>query len=75
VDSDTEPSILHLDHIQPIGKHHDSYELTEYCLKEDAVNLMREWLDWLFTGEMDAESSLYDIREALLNDPFGNVLE
>jgi hypothetical protein len=25
--------------------------------------------------EMDAESSLYDIREALLNDPFGNVLE
>lgn len=65
INSETESSILRLDHIQPIGKHHDSYELTEYCLKEDAVDLMREWLDWLFTGEMDAEGILNIIQNEL----------
>ena len=66
IPSDTESSILRLDHIQPIGKHHDSYEPTEYSLKPDVVDLISEWVGWLTTGEVDKYSVLNDIRNELL---------
>ncbi|MCI5219390.1 MAG: hypothetical protein D3914_09415 [Candidatus Electrothrix sp. LOE2] len=66
IPSDTESSILRFDHIQPIGKHNDSYELTEYTLKEDVVYLLNEWIDWLITGEVDRDSVLNEIRNDLL---------
>ncbi len=56
-------SIIRLDHIQPIGKHHDSVEFTEYCLSEEALKIIDEWVDWLVTGEMDEDSTLYFYRE------------
>lgn len=66
IPSDTESSILRLDHIQPIGKHHDSYELTDYVLKGDVVDLLNEWIGWLTTGTVDEDSVLNEIRNELL---------
>lgn len=66
IHSDTESSILRLDHIQPIGRHHDSYELTDYVLKAEVVDLLNEWIGWLTTGEVDEDSILNEIRNDLL---------
>ena len=60
-------SILRLDHIQPIGKHYESHEWTQYCLSEEAMLILNEWLHWLLEDELPDESTLLDIREALLN--------
>ena len=43
-------SILRLDHLQPIGTHYNSYELSGYKLSEDALEIMDEWLNWLIYG-------------------------
>lgn len=58
-------SILRLDQLQPIGRHHDSYELTEYCLSADAMEVIDSWLVWLFTGTLDAKSLLAIMRTEL----------
>ena len=34
--SGVEESILRLDHLQPIGNHHNAYQLSEYKLNNDA---------------------------------------
>jgi len=47
-----EESLLRFDHIQPIGMHHDSIELTPFCLSEDALEVINEWISWLITGEL-----------------------
>ena len=60
-------SILRLDHIQPIGKHYESYEWTHYSLSEEAMLILNEWLYWLLEGELPEKSTLLEIREALLN--------
>ena len=68
VQSSQESSILRLDHIQPIGKDRNSYELTDYTLKKSVIEfLLKEWLNWLLTGEVDAGSDLNEIRNDLLD--------
>ena len=37
-------SILHLNQIQPVGFHSNSYELTDYCLSKDAIEMRYERL-------------------------------
>jgi hypothetical protein len=64
---ETEASLLRLDHIQPLGRHHESYEWTEHCLSEEAMFIMDEWLHWLLEEDLPEESVLYDFREGLLN--------
>jgi hypothetical protein len=59
-------SILRLDHIQPIGNHGESYDLTNYCLSEEALALLEEQMAWLRTGEIGEGSILLDIRQLLL---------
>lgn len=58
-------SICRLDHVLPLGKHHDSVEFTRYCLSDEAVGLIHEWLRWLFEGLMDPNGLLKLIREDL----------
>jgi hypothetical protein len=60
-------SILRLDHLQPLGRQPGSFELTQYCLSEDALEIVDQWLDWLVSGELPAESVLADIRTFLLS--------
>lgn len=66
VPTDTESSILRLDHLQPVGLHHESYDLTEFVLKPSAVELLNELVDWLLTGTVDKDGNLEMIRNDLL---------
>jgi hypothetical protein len=59
-------SILRLDHIQPIGKHYETYELTPYCLAEEAMLILNEWLHWLLEDDLPADSILFYYREQLI---------
>jgi len=56
-------SIMRIDHIQPIGQHHDSIEMTNYRLNKEAIAILDEWLDWLITGEFDEGSMLLYFKE------------
>jgi hypothetical protein len=62
----TTESVLRFDHIQPVGRHHESYEPMEFCLSADALCLVDEWLTWLRFGELDAGALLADIRGELM---------
>lgn len=66
ISSDTESSILRLDHLQPIGRHHDSFEPTGFVLKDDVIDFLNEWIGWLTTGEVDRDGLLNQIRNDLL---------
>jgi hypothetical protein len=46
----TGESVLYLNHIQPLGKHHDSIDLTKFCLGDDALAVLDEWVTWIITG-------------------------
>lgn len=59
-------SILKLDHIQPLGRHYKSYEVTDYVLCDDALDVLNDWLIWLTRNEMPKDSYLLEIRESLL---------
>lgn len=48
----TPESILRLDHLQPIGMHHDCYELTDYRLSDEAMIVLRERLLWMLEGKV-----------------------
>ncbi len=59
-------SILRLDHVQPVGRHYNSYELTPYRLSDEALAVLDEWISWLLTGELGEDGVLAGIREELL---------
>jgi hypothetical protein len=59
-------SILRLDHIQPVGRHGNAFAPTPYCLSNDALDVLDEWLDWLTTGLVPADGVLAMIRGTLL---------
>lgn len=52
----TTESILRLDHLQPIGQHHDTIMMTPYRLSEDALVVLDDWLDWLIEGKFSEDS-------------------
>jgi len=64
--SGREESILRLDHMQPIGRHGESYELTDFVLHEDALALVDEYLAWFLMGGFPVDSLLNEIRSTLL---------
>jgi hypothetical protein len=59
-------SVLRLDHIQPIGRHHDSYTGAKFKLSKDALELTDQWLVWLSTGVLATDSILAYARAQLL---------
>lgn len=56
-------SILRLDHIQPLGKHHDAIELTNYRLSEDALVIFDEWIGWAIYGDFSEDSLLLEFKQ------------
>lgn len=65
VGGSTAESILRLDHVQPIGRHHDSIEFTPYRLSEDALSILDEWLRWLIKGDFEEDSILPLIKREI----------
>jgi hypothetical protein len=61
----TSESILRLDQLQPIGKHHNSWSPTDWRLSTDALVVLDEWLVWLFTGKLDPNGVLNVLRNGI----------
>jgi hypothetical protein len=59
-------SVLRLDHLQPVGRHGESYELTDFELHEEALGLVDEYLSWLLLGGFPQDSIVSEIRSVLL---------
>jgi len=66
INNPSRESILKFDHIQPLGRHYKSFEMTDYVLCDEALEVLNDWLMWLTRNEMPEKSSLYEIRESLL---------
>ena len=62
-------SVLRLDHIQPIGRHHNSWEPKPACLSDGALEVFDEWLTWLKTGDLDENTVLAMVRGELNTSP------
>lgn len=58
-------SILRLDHLQPIGAHHEAYKLCEYKLSDSAMDLLDDMLRWLVWGGVPENSSLITYRQII----------
>jgi hypothetical protein len=56
---------MRLDHMQPIPRNQNSIELTNHCLSESALLILDEWIEWLITGNLEKDGSLYEIRDFL----------
>jgi hypothetical protein len=63
--SGSDESILRFDHIQPVGNHSKTFELTNYCLGKDALDFIEEWLNWFIYGTLDKNGILLMVLEAL----------
>ncbi len=60
-----EESILRLDHLQPIGTHHDAYRLSGHKLSNDALEVVDDLLRWLIWGQIPEESLIAMYREEI----------
>ena len=70
--SGPEESIVRLDHIQPIGTHHNSYKLSEHRLSDDALLIIDELLQWLIKGKVHEDSLIASYRKDI-ESTFGAV--
>ena len=68
--SGPDESILRLDHLQPIGTHHNSYEMSDYKLSNDALEIVDDLIRWLIWGGVLAGSLIALYREEI-EDLFG----
>lgn len=59
----TTDSIIRMDHIQPLGRHQDSVEFSEYCLTREALEIIDEWLYWLVKDKLRDGSQVKAYRE------------
>jgi hypothetical protein len=64
--SGRDESILRLDHLQPVGRHGSSYELTDFQLHEEALGVIDEYLSWFLMGGLPSDGIVDDVRKALL---------
>jgi hypothetical protein len=59
-------SVLRLDHIQPIGRHHESIEWTEHCLSDDAMEIIDEWITWILNNKLPKNGLIIEARKTFL---------
>jgi hypothetical protein len=62
-------SVLRLDHIFPLARNPAAFETTEHRLSLEALGVLDEWVRWLTTGRLEADSVLTYIRAELLAMP------
>jgi hypothetical protein len=63
--SGPEESILRLDHLQPIGTAQNSYQLSDYKLSENALEVVDELFQWLLMGGVYPDSLIAMYREEI----------
>lgn len=60
-------SLLRFDHIQPVGSHYYSYELSGFKLNDDALELViDDWLTWLLWGGLPDNSLIIDFQKDIV---------
>jgi hypothetical protein len=67
--SATKESILRLDQIQPIGRHHDSFKLSGYQLCDEALGLLDSILQWQIWGGLSANCDVLAYKN-LMSETF-----
>lgn len=65
-------SILRLDHLQPIGSHHNAYKLSDYKLSDSAMDILDDMLRWLVWGGVPKNSVLLTYRQ-IIEESFANL--
>jgi len=60
-----EESILRLNHLQPIGTHHNSYKLAAHRLGDSAMEFIDELLQWLIWGGVPKDGWIAMYREEI----------
>lgn len=71
IDGGPNESLLRLDHIQPVGTHHNSYKLSGFKLSDHALEVVDELIHWLVWGGVYEDSLIAMYRaeiEKLLNE-------
>lgn len=63
--SGPEESVLRLDHIYPVGTHYLSYELSNYKLSYNAMEIMDDLFHWLIWGGVPEDSLILDYRKEI----------
>lgn len=64
-DSKINTSILRFDHMQTIGAHYNSYELSKYKLSDKALGLIDEWIGWYMKGALNADGEIVEFQELI----------
>ena len=69
ISGNTKESILRLDHLQPIGTHHNSYKLSEFKLSNTGLDVIDDLYQWLIQGGVN-EDSLINLYRAEIESYF-----
>jgi hypothetical protein len=67
LETDTQDSLLRLDHIQPIGRSASTCKWTGWRLSEGALEILGSWITWLLEGSMPEACTLGWLREELMD--------
>jgi len=59
-------SVLRLDHVLAVGSAPGNFELTRFRLTREALEVVRDWFQWLVEGDIPADSLLELIRDELM---------
>jgi len=60
-----EESLLRLDHLQALGAHYKSYELSDYMLSPYAMSLLDDLLHWFVWGGLPKNSDLLHYKDLI----------
>lgn len=60
-----EESIMRLDQLQPVGIHHNSYELSGFRLSDDAMEIMDDYVRWVLWGGVRPDGMVAGFRELI----------
>lgn len=67
IDGSPGGSLLRIDHIQPIGSHHNSLEPTAWRLNDKALKTLDEWIWWHLEGKLEEDTNIAITRGLFLD--------
>ncbi|MBI5523358.1 MAG: hypothetical protein HY910_12075 [Desulfarculus sp.] len=53
--------------IQAIGNDPKAFKKTRYRLSSNALEIVDDWLGWVFYGTLDADGDLFAFREVMMS--------
>lgn len=54
----TNESVLYFNHMQALGKHHETIERTGFRLSDDALEILNQWVSWFMSGGVEEDTAL-----------------